>query len=75
MELEQNLAKVQLHPEYNSIKLKALIGPHAGFAYSGPVSAWSYKYFEKLRDQKTRVFLLGPSHYAYLDGISLSGCD
>ncbi len=26
------------------IALKALIGPHAGFSYSGPVAAWAYKY-------------------------------
>ena len=24
-------------------KLKAIIGPHAGFRFSGPTSAWAYK--------------------------------
>jgi len=30
-------------------KVKAVIGPHAGFRYSGPVAAWSYKYLERLK--------------------------
>lgn len=26
-------------------KVKAIIGPHAGYRYSGPVAAWAYQYF------------------------------
>jgi AmmeMemoRadiSam system protein B len=30
----------------NPQKVKAIIGPHAGYRYSGPVAAWAYKYYE-----------------------------
>jgi len=26
------------------MKVKAIIGPHAGYRYSGAVAAWSYSY-------------------------------
>ncbi len=50
-----------------------MIGPHAGYKYSGPVAAWAYKYLTN-SNKKLRVFLLGPSHYKYLDGVSFSIC-
>jgi AmmeMemoRadiSam system protein B len=53
--------------------VKALIGPHAGYKYSGPVAAWSYKYLAS-NPNKLRVFLLGPSHHKYLEGVSFSVC-
>ena len=40
--------------------LKAIIGPHAGFTYSGPTAAWAYKNIDPLHFD--RVVLLGPSH-------------
>jgi hypothetical protein len=49
--------------------LVALIAPHAGLMYSGPVAAHAYRL---LRD---RVFdvavLVGPSHFVGFDGVSL----
>ncbi|KAJ7181709.1 MEMO1 family [Mycena crocata] len=51
---------------------KAVIAPHAGYAYSGPAAAWAYKAIDT-RGIK-RVFLLGPSHHVYLDGCALSSC-
>ena len=30
-------------PQNTSKTLKAVIGPHAGLAYSGPPAAWGYK--------------------------------
>lgn len=50
--------------------LKALIGPHAGFAYSGPTAAWAYKNIDPTKYK--RVFLLGPAHHTYTDGCALS---
>jgi MEMO1 family protein len=51
-------------------QVKALIGPHAGFCYSGPTLAWGYKYVQPRKS--VRVFLLGPCHYVHLkiSGIS-----
>ncbi|KAK4054997.1 hypothetical protein OIO90_003338 [Microbotryomycetes sp. JL221] len=44
---------------------KAIIAPHAGYAYSGPTAAWAYG---------NRVFVLGPSHHVYLKGCALTQC-
>eukprot|EP00735_Rhodelphis_limneticus_P006522 TRINITY_DN18939_c0_g1::TRINITY_DN18939_c0_g1_i2::g.21707::m.21707 TRINITY_DN18939_c0_g1::TRINITY_DN18939_c0_g1_i2::g.21707 ORF type:complete len:325 (-),score=24.39,sp/Q4QQR9/MEMO1_RAT/48.61/4e-92,Memo/PF01875.12/2.7e-82,LigB/PF02900.13/2.2e+03,LigB/PF02900.13/0.0023 TRINITY_DN18939_c0_g1_i2:641-1555(-) len=51
-------------------KVRAIIGPHAGYSYSGPVSAWAYANLQ-VADVK-RVFLLGPSHHYYLSACALS---
>ena len=40
-------------------RVKALIVPHAGYMYSGPIAASAYK---ALPHDATRVVLLGPSH-------------
>ncbi|MCK0513100.1 AmmeMemoRadiSam system protein B [Aromatoleum buckelii] len=41
---------------------KALIVPHAGYVYSGPVAASAYANLAGLRDVVRRVVLLGPAH-------------
>lgn len=41
---------------------KALIVPHAGYVYSGPVAATAYAAAASLRDVVRRVVLLGPAH-------------
>jgi AmmeMemoRadiSam system protein B len=54
---------------------KALIAPHAGFVYSGPVAASAYA---TLRDRPTpieRVVLLGPSHRVPLAGLAATAAD
>ncbi|MFP8879954.1 MAG: AmmeMemoRadiSam system protein B [Myxococcota bacterium] len=54
---------------------KALIVPHAGFVYSGPVAASAYARIARLRGVVTRVVLLGPSHRAPLRGLAASSAD
>ncbi|HTK30155.1 MAG TPA: AmmeMemoRadiSam system protein B [Vicinamibacterales bacterium] len=49
--------------------LVALIAPHAGLRYSGPVAARSYRL---LRDRPIDlVVLVGPSHFAGFDGVAV----
>ena len=50
----------------------ALIVPHAGYYYSGNVAAKAFKQLNPERKYK-RIFLLGPSHHAWLDGASVDG--
>jgi len=49
--------------------LVALVSPHAGYVYSGPVAAHAYKLLEK-RHFDT-VVILAPSHRARFEGVSV----
>src|ERR1035437_2666420 len=47
----------------------ALVAPHAGYIYSGPVAASAYRC---LRDRPVRrIAVLGPAHYVPLTGIAV----
>ena len=54
---------------------KALIVPHAGYIYSGPVAATAYARLRPYREQYTRVILLGPCHRVAVRGLALSGAE
>jgi len=54
---------------------KALIVPHAGYIYSGPVAASAYACLQPYGDQYQRVVLLGPCHRTPLRGLALSSAD
>ncbi|MDH3241247.1 MAG: AmmeMemoRadiSam system protein B [Alphaproteobacteria bacterium] len=49
---------------------KALIVPHAGFVYSGPVAASAYASLAALKGRVRRVVLIGPSHFKAFFGIA-----
>jgi len=51
----------------------ALIVPHAGYFYSGPVAATAYSLLARTRPEVRRVVMVGPSHFAWLDGLALPG--
>lgn len=53
----------------------ALIVPHAGYIYSGPVAASAYIHLRALRGKIRKVVLLGPSHRVGFRGIAISGAD
>jgi AmmeMemoRadiSam system protein B/AmmeMemoRadiSam system protein A len=46
----------------SSIQPKALIAPHAGYIYSGPIAGAAYRSIAGLADRIRRVILLGPPH-------------
>ncbi|MEW5968012.1 MAG: AmmeMemoRadiSam system protein B [Pseudomonadota bacterium] len=52
---------------------KAIIVPHAGYIYSGPVAASAYARLAALRGRIRRVVLLGPAHRVYVRGLALPG--
>jgi AmmeMemoRadiSam system protein B/AmmeMemoRadiSam system protein A len=54
-------------------ELKALICPHAGYPFSGPVAAYAYRLLSK-RHYDT-VVVMGPSHYAYLRACAVPDAD
>ena len=57
--------KVELGGKPREGELKALISPHAGYAYSGPTAAYAYKQLENGHVFDT-VAVLSPAHQAYL---------
>jgi MEMO1 family protein len=54
---------------------KAIIAPHAGYMYSGPIAASANAQFIPARDLIQRVILLGPSHYVAVDGLATSSAE
>ena len=50
---------------------KALIVPHAGLRYSGPIAASAYARLAPGRDAIRRVVLLGPAHRVPVRGLAL----
>ena len=54
---------------------KALIVPHAGYIYSGPVAASAYARLRPHRNRYRRVVLLGPCHRVPVTGLALSSAD
>lgn len=50
---------------------KALIVPHAGYVYSGPIAAGAYARLAALRGTIRRVVLLGPTHRVAVRGLAL----
>ena len=51
---------------------KALIAPHAGYVYSGPVAANAYAQLKDIADRLTRVVVLAPAHRMAFSGLARS---
>ncbi len=54
---------------------KALVAPHAGYIYSGPIAAEVYARVKNGAENISRVILLGPSHRVAFTGIATSSAD
>ena len=54
---------------------KAIIAPHAGYEYSGPVAASAYACLQSARDTIKRVVLIGPAHCVEFAGLATSSAD
>jgi len=50
---------------------KAIIAPHAGYIYSGPIAASAYAQVAARRGQVSRVVLAGPAHRVYVTGAAV----
>ncbi|HYA65722.1 MAG TPA: AmmeMemoRadiSam system protein B [Burkholderiaceae bacterium] len=64
------LAKVAV-PGKDAARPKALIVPHAGYVYSGPIAAAAYKRLAAQADVIRRVVLFGPTHRVAVQGLAL----
>ena len=54
---------------------KALIAPHAGYVYSGPIAATGYRRLASAGDTIRRVVLMGPAHRYPLRGVAAHSAD
>ena len=54
---------------------KAIVVPHAGYIYSGPIAATAYKQIIPIKDKISRVVLIGPSHRVGFSGLAVPESD
>lgn len=52
---------------------RAVIAPHAGYVYSGPIAATAYRLIRRCATNYRRVVLVGPSHRVPFQGLALTG--
>lgn len=71
--LRQMLGKCFADARPAAMRPKAMIVPHAGYIYSGPIAATAYALLAPLRDVIRRVVLLGPVHRVWVQGLALPG--
>ena len=70
--LSQAVSELLRHADAKSAAVpKALIAPHAGYVYSGPIAANAYALLAPARDTITRVVLLGPTHRVAVRGLAV----
>lgn len=56
-------------------RLCALIVPHAGYRYSGPIAATGFKQLQALTPPHDTALLLGPAHRVYVEGVAVGTFD
>jgi AmmeMemoRadiSam system protein B len=52
---------------------KAVIAPHAGYVYSGPIAGSAFRTLASAVGTVQRVVLIGPSHFVPIRGLALPG--
>ncbi len=72
-EIDRLLAAVEARSGAAPAAPKALIVPHAGYIYSGPIAAAAYARLRPVADAIRRVILLGPAHRVLVRGLALPG--
>lgn len=75
IELNQMVNSLLDHAEVAYRSPKAMIVPHAGYIYSGPVAASGYALLENTKRSIRQVVLLGPSHRVSFLGLAVSSAD
>ncbi|MGV6825651.1 MAG: AmmeMemoRadiSam system protein B [bacterium] len=71
-ELSSQIQRYLDNSSPQQIRPKALVVPHAGYIYSGPVAASAYRLLEPIANEIQRVIVLAPSHRVPFRGIATS---
>jgi AmmeMemoRadiSam system protein B len=59
----------------SSGRLRALVVPHAGYVYSGPIAASAYTRLREHPGAFTRAVVIGPAHRVPLRGVAVTAAD
>lgn len=70
-QINNYLTAAKITPPQNPVR--AIMVPHAGYDFSGPVAAYSYKSLEGA--SISRVILIGSAHYAFIKGAAIDNSD
>jgi MEMO1 family protein len=54
---------------------KAVIAPHAGYVYAGPVAGHAFGSLREEAPRISRVVVIGPAHFVPIRGLALPGAD
>ncbi|MFL7838457.1 MAG: AmmeMemoRadiSam system protein B [Candidatus Promineifilaceae bacterium] len=71
-ELAKMVDRYMAGAEGNGDLPKAIIAPHAGYVYSGPIAASAYAHLAGNKEMVRRVVLMGPAHRVPLQGLAAS---
>lgn len=66
-EVDEYVARAGLEPVAD--RVQAIVAPHAGLTYSGPVAAFAYSAVRGI--EYSAIVLVGPSHFVAFDGVSI----
>jgi AmmeMemoRadiSam system protein B len=69
------LEKARIHRPVDAPRPKAVIAPHAGYVYSGPIAASAFVHLELANEGIERVVLLGPAQRFAIRGLAASSAD
>lgn len=74
-ELTHDVSAMLAAARMQKLRPKALIAPHAGYVYSGPIAASAYALIKPYAGDIRRVILLGPTHRIAVRGLALPGVE
>jgi AmmeMemoRadiSam system protein B len=74
-QLHQDIQSMLSEAELSESAPKAVIVPHAGYIFSGPVAASAFAQLKNNRHTIKRVIVLGPCHRVPLRGLATSSAD
>ena len=74
-DLNQMISNLLSEADVKELSPKALVVPHAGLIYSGPIAANAYRLLRSMAPAIRRVVLLGPSHRVPFQGMALPDCE
>ncbi len=56
-------------------QVRAVVAPHAGYIYSGPVAAYAYQVLSAQQPRPERIIIMGPSHRSWFPGVAVADVD